>query len=80
MYVGHFLAQRQNVVSPQSRSILICLSALSLYIMLIAGNDNIGTCVANSRRISLTPREKVQIVEHVIEWMEEISLSRRQDN
>ena len=57
------------------KAILIGLSTLSLFIMLIAANNNIGAYVVNSRWISLRPQEKVEIVKHVIEWMAETGLS-----
>ena len=42
--------------------------------MLVASN-NIGARAADSRRVSRHPREKVEIVEHVIAWMAETGLS-----
>ena len=42
--------------------------------MLVASN-NIGARAADSRRVTRHPREKVEIVEHVIAWMAETGLS-----
>ncbi len=43
--------------------------------MLLAANANIGSRLTDSRHVTLTQREKVEIVEQVIEWMADTGLS-----
>ena len=45
--------------------------------MLLAANANIASRLTDSRHVTLTPREKVEIVEQVMEWMADTGLSLR---